>query len=268
MYRYFRVKNDSTTLNSINTSNLVTQTNRRTGRVSRSVAKKYNKNRVVYNNNKKSPPPLPLLLPSLPHAGNKSALPTVNEDNNSIAVKKNITESQGCGIKSWDLEKERENQDSGPDEYGLQDGELMDFCKLLESGGTMDLNGFLSLHDEKQPENVVFESAKNGEIEDEILSLNASQAMGACSNGELMDDDKMLWQWEEDDLEQVQWVLGDYVSSVESGKKGEIEDGILSFKSSEAMGFCPNEDSMEFEVEKDDMMLWLWEDDDDIKVVL
>nr|AXF92691.1 transcription factor MYB12 [Cynara cardunculus var. scolymus] len=263
MYKYFRGKSDST-LNSINVSNIV-QTNRRIGRVSRCVAKKYNKNRVVDNN--KKPPP---------SASNELDVETVNEETtdgnyNSICVKKNVTGSRACGIKSSNLEAERENQDLGPDEYGIHDDELMDISKFLGSG-TMDLDGLLSLLDEEQPEkhladhtSSVVKSAKKAEAEDEFLSLDSSEAMGFCSNGDLMElrfegDDTLIWLWEEDDQEQPQKVLADM--SVESAKKAEIEDEILSFKSSEAMGSCFNGDSMEFEFEGDDMLPWLSEDDD------
>ncbi|KAI3730087.1 hypothetical protein L6452_18763 [Arctium lappa] len=204
IYRYFRGKNNST-LNSIAVSNVLVQTSGRIGRVSRRVAKKYNKNRMM-DNNKKSPPPPSSI---------DSAMQTVNEEitgSNSISVKKNVTGSEACGIKSSNLEEGRENQDLGPDDYGFKDDELMDISKLFGSW-TMDLNGVLSFHDhEEQPQKLladhtgVFENAKKAETEDEILRLNSSQAMGFCSNGDSMEfelegDDMLLWLWEDDDLE-------------------------------------------------------------------
>ena len=74
-----------------------------------------------------------------------------------------------------------ENQELGPNDIGYQGDELIDIDAFLESG-SMDSNGLLSLHNEQQIEKIfadlIIESYRKNDKEDEILSLSASHFLG------------------------------------------------------------------------------------------
>nr|GEW15606.1 homeodomain-like protein [Tanacetum cinerariifolium] len=177
---------------------------RRAGRVSRSVAKKYNKNRVVTKI--KSPPP---------STSNESTLKRLNKEtrddqsivSNEICMNNNDTAVDHVGGINLILE-DIENQEPGPYEIAYQGDELMDIDAFLESW-SMDSNGLLSLHNEEQIEKIFadlsVECDRKNDKEDEILSLSASHSLGFCSYKDPkeigFDDDMMLWMWEDDNLE-------------------------------------------------------------------
>ncbi|MFS7996738.1 hypothetical protein Hanom_Chr12g01133331 [Helianthus anomalus] len=198
MYMFLRGKNNST-LTSVDITKIV-QTSRRTGRVSRCIAKKYNKNKV--GGHIKSP-----------------SLQTVNKDKRDIQrMSSNSISMKTCDIidrVSGDkliLEEERENKERGPDEVGYQDDELMNVSNFLVSG-EMDLNALSSLHDEEQTGNTVkdttVECAQKNLAEDKSISLMSSPIpLGFCSNRDDMEfgfedvgDDMMVWLWGDDDVE-------------------------------------------------------------------
>ncbi|KAI3690960.1 hypothetical protein L2E82_49173 [Cichorium intybus] len=207
-YRFFRGKKDSA-LNMISTTDVV-QAKPRIGRVSRCVAKKYNKNRVGSN----------IKLPPVP-TSNKSAVPTVNKDktdhhgkgSNSVVVKKNVTEEDKVHGIEWDFLEERENQSLGPNKLCFPDDEMLDISRFFGSGDMADLNGGLSIHDEEQTGNILadmsVEFAKVTEIEDQIWSLSSSDAVPFCSDGNRMElgfvddegDEMLLWLWDDHEPE-------------------------------------------------------------------
>ncbi|KAJ0681517.1 putative transcription factor MYB-related family [Helianthus annuus] len=205
MYMFLRGKNNST-LTSVDITNIV-QTSRRTGRVSRRIAKKYNKNKVSGHIKSPSPP-----------ISNYSSLQTLSKDKRDIQrISSNSTSMNTCDIidkVSGDkliLEEERENKEPGPDEVGYQDDELMNINNFLVSG-EMDLDALSSLHDEEQTGNIVKDTsvtcAQNNLADDKSISLSSPISLGFCSNREDMefgfedvDDDMMVWLWGDDDIE-------------------------------------------------------------------
>ncbi|PWA63331.1 homeodomain-like protein [Artemisia annua] len=202
IYRFLRAKN-STPLTSVDVTNIL-QMKRRTGRISRSVAKRYNKNRVVEKIN--SPPP------STSNESTQNRLNTEKTDDQSIVSNEicrnnNDTAEDHVGGINLILE-DIENQELGPREIGYQGDELMDIDAFLESG-SMDSNGLLSLHNEQQIEKIFadlsVECDRKNDKEDEILSLSASHSLGFCSYKDQkeigFDDDMMLWLWEDDNHE-------------------------------------------------------------------
>ncbi|KAI3821752.1 hypothetical protein L1987_09324 [Smallanthus sonchifolius] len=183
--RFFRGKNNLT-LTSMDMTNIIQTSRRRTGRVSRRVAKKYNKNKLDDH-----------IKSSSSSTSNESALQAVNTDRVS------------CGVKLI-LEEERGNEEPGPDE------ELMNINKFLVSGAT-DSDAFFGLHDEGQTGSIIantsVECAKTNLGEDEsFMILNSPISLGFCSYGDDMEfgfeevgDDMNVWQWGDDDLELNQY---------------------------------------------------------------
>ncbi|GJY07125.1 hypothetical protein Tco_0374179 [Tanacetum coccineum] len=177
---------------------------RRTGRVSRRVAKKYNKNSVVTKT--KSPPP---------STSNDSTLMRLNKEitddetviGSDIRMNSNdATEDHVGGVKL--IFEDIKNQELGPNELGYQGDEFMDINAFLESE-SMDSNGLLSLRDKEQLEKMFadlsVERDKKNDKEDKILSLSASHDLQFDSYGynkEIgFEDDMMLWLWEDDNPE-------------------------------------------------------------------
>ncbi|XP_071704155.1 uncharacterized protein [Rutidosis leptorrhynchoides] len=188
IYRFLRTKNSSS-LTTIDLANVV-QTKRRTGRVSRCVAKKYNKNNAVHH----------VKSTSL-HTSNQSSLQTVlNKERPNIE----IMDKNSVSVNINDAE----DQELGPT-FQDDDDELVDISKFLESGATNSSDGILSVQEEEQTEKIIedtsVECAKNDVKNDEILRINSSGSLGFCSYGNEMEalfeddgDDIMFWLWEDD----------------------------------------------------------------------
>ncbi|KAL7594874.1 hypothetical protein Lser_V15G31342 [Lactuca serriola] len=204
VYRFFRGKNDSA-FKSNNITDVV-EANQKIGRVSRCVAKKYNKNRVA--SNIKSP---------IKPTSNKLAQQTVNKDKTdyheissySVPTTKNVTEDRVRGIE-WSFQEERENQNLGPNEFCFQYDEMMDISRFLGSGA-VDSCGVLSIHDQEEAGEILadmsVENAKKNETEDVFLSWNSSETVGLYSNGDHMElgcagddgDEMLLWLWDDEE---------------------------------------------------------------------
>ncbi|KAJ9555158.1 hypothetical protein OSB04_009772 [Centaurea solstitialis] len=125
IYRFITNKSDKTQA-SIDIATLVNQKKPRVGRVSRCIAKKYNKNKVVKNSK---------LTPQF--TTNISAPPTTvdnqiahhNVGDCSISVTKSIKEKLVCDTKDM-------SEGLGWDGFGIQDDELIDINYFLESDVT------------------------------------------------------------------------------------------------------------------------------------
>nr|GEU78400.1 homeodomain-like protein [Tanacetum cinerariifolium] len=161
IYRFFTNKNEEKQTTII--ANLVTK-KKRVGRVRRSVAKKYNKDRV-FNNNK---------LPS-PSTTNKPAPQN--------PVEKQADENVGVGLTFMTENfKEREVRDNifcgkmEPNVLGFQGNELIEIDNFLESEA-FDLNGVLSIHEEYQIEQWLADIDVKNLMKNE---RNFDETMGFC----------------------------------------------------------------------------------------
>ncbi|KAL4579285.1 hypothetical protein LXL04_015424 [Taraxacum kok-saghyz] len=205
MYRYFRGKDDLA-LNSIKITDVI-HAKPKIGRVSRCMAKKYNKNRVATD------------IKSTPRPSNNKLAPRtiINKDKTddhgigsySVPSKKIVvTEDNKVAEIEWNFQEVRENQELGPNEFCFQDDEMMDITRYLGSG-------VLSIHDEEQAGKILadmsVEFAKMNETENEFWSLNSSETVGFYSDGDHMElgcvgeddggDDMLLWLWDDDELD-------------------------------------------------------------------
>nr|XP_043605875.1 myb-related protein 308-like [Erigeron canadensis] len=189
-YRFMRVK-DNPTITSIDITNNKAQTNRKTGRVSKRIAKNYNKNNKVAHSIKSPSPP----------TSSKSSLQKEKKDNQTM----------GSGSVSVDI-IETENQEMGPAESGFQDDESMDISCFL-GNGDMDTDGVLNFYDDEQTQKILadtsVEHVKKNVTQDDISSLSSSEVLGCCTSydndmelGCQNDgDDMMVWLWADYDPE-------------------------------------------------------------------
>ncbi|KAI3737994.1 hypothetical protein L2E82_28012 [Cichorium intybus] len=177
-YAFFRTKHEWTQP-SVNTENMIDQTKRRLGRVSRCMAKKYNQHSVVDN----------------------SAMPIIGKPNdkkmgkNSTPINGNYEQSQMCS----DEIKLKET-----DEPKFKDDEpLMDLSFLFE-GDYVDSYGALRVHDEDQIEKRLskfdFDEFLMNECvydkEDESWTSNSSEVTGFCFDKHLVSDWEMGSEFE------------------------------------------------------------------------
>ncbi|MFS8004226.1 putative transcription factor MYB-HB-like family [Helianthus anomalus] len=184
---------------SLDVSTLVNQKKRRVGRVSRSVAKKYNQNRFSKNNNS---PSLPKVMVKQVHENLEDCSNVVTTYVKDIQVHNNVI--------SDDLESKQ---------FEFQDDEVFNIHYFLE-GEAMDSSAVLSMPDEYQieqwlreleDENVGKNERNVHEREDESLSLDSLKTMGVswyddteCDidfgfTGLNMcdeEDDMLHWLWE------------------------------------------------------------------------
>ncbi|XP_024986479.1 transcription factor MYB12-like [Cynara cardunculus var. scolymus] len=184
IYRFITSKNDKTPT-SIDIATLDNQKKPRVGRVSRCVAKKYNKNRVFKNSK-----------PTPQFTTNKSSPPTTvdgqgdhqNVGNCSISVRANIKENLVYDINGI-------SDELGLNGLAVQDDELI------------DINYFLESEDMDSTKQIDIEYMKNmnewniDDIEDDqnLLRLNRSETkMFDFDEINMYDevDDMLVWLWE------------------------------------------------------------------------
>ncbi|PWA66789.1 homeodomain-like protein [Artemisia annua] len=201
IYRFFTNKNEETQT-SINIANLSNK-KQRVGRVSRCVAKKYNKDRVFKNNK------LPFLSTTNKPAPQKPVDKQADENvgvGSSFVTENNIKESKACDNVFSDEMK--------PDLFGFQGNELMDVDNFLESEA-LDTNGVLSIHDEYQIEqwlaDIDVENLMNNERNfDETMGFRYDENelnMEFGFKGYNMSDegnDMLVWLWEGSNPTQLQ----------------------------------------------------------------
>ncbi|KAF5772633.1 putative transcription factor MYB family [Helianthus annuus] len=234
---------------SLDVSTLVNQKKRRLGRVSRSVAKKYNQNMFSRNNNS----------PSLPKVMEKQVHENLENCSNVLTtyVKDNQVHDN---VISGDLESKQ---------FEFEDDEVFNIHYFLE-GEAMDSSGVLSMPDEYQIEQWL------REIEDENVGKNErnvdereDESLSFYLEGEAMDSSGVLSMPDEYQIEQWMREIEDENGGKNERNVDEREDESLSLDSLKTMGvswYDETECDIDFGFtglnmcdEEDDMLHWLWE---------